>query len=227
MNISLPTIKILSTLFTIVLVSYLTLTFIGDNTQIYTSKVQPAELGDLMKILKDVLNNAYYDQKQHIVKIINLGKVKIRLIDFFLNFSLTTSNERFGWKMKSIAICFSDCSIEQSNLYSIGKNPVKENNLTLIPTINIFINTTYINQFKIYDIFITHLTSNQTLLVGEGKMKIEIIKYYDKITRFFLNKTTLNFAINENIFYTYNIDKNSIVNYNLIKILIFIKQYYG
>lgn len=228
MNISMPLIKVIGLVAIIVLSSLIANYFLVQNKQLLNSKVPEAERSDLIEILKGILEHAYFSEEQQSLSIVNLGNSKIKIEVYDSNFSIILPSEKFSWRMGLIIICLSDrCNASTNEFYSIGHEVIHVNDGSLIPTVNISVNITNENNLKIYNIFITQMTSKPLLISGEVKIKIETERYYEKIIRTFLNRTTIDFELSNNIFYSYPIDEKSIVIFHLYKIILSISATNG
>ncbi len=221
MNVSIPIIKAISFFSIILMSSFLLLSYLSSSGQNYSSRVVEAEKEDIKRAFKEIFTRSYFEEGQQIITV-NLGKSELNLIPFYANFSISMPNERLEWNIKFAAICLTKpCAIDQNNLYSLNKEVIKENDATLIPTLNILSNITLINNLKIYIFFITQLTLNSSLtLISENQVRIETKKYKEEIARSFENDSIINFAINGKTFYFSPIEKNSIVIFYLTKITI-------
>jgi len=222
MNISIAIIKTLSIITIIIISSFIVLGFLNAYNTVNSNKVENIDPITAKKIFKEILNDIYLTNNQEYIKVINLEKLNIKIQQIKLLFSIKLPNETLSWNLNHTILCFSNsCEIDYDSLYSIGPQPVREANLTLIPTLNIQFNTTKFSGINVYNFFITTLRSNyEGLLSGEKSIKIESHKNNLLITRTYYKSFMLYFFINNQQIYSQQIPDKTIINFYLTGIKI-------
>jgi len=225
MNISTAIIKVLMVISTIIIASFLSINYISQNYNYLNSKVIDSDTFNIKRILIEIFNELYYTNSENYIKIINVGNNELKILNTNeLNFTIILPNETLNWKIKLIEICF-NCSqnYDIKDLYSLDNNLIKDKGSILLTTLNIKYNITYIDNVKIYNIYIMHQILNDTVILSkEYQIKINSYRYLIKIIRVFENETNINLNLNSYNIFSLKIDPKSIVIFNLITINVYI-----
>jgi hypothetical protein len=225
MNISTAIIKVLMVISTIIIASFLSINYISQNYNYLNSKVIDSDILNIKRILIEIFNELYYTNSENYIKIINIGNNELKILNTNeINFTIILLNETLNWKIKLIEICF-NCSqnYDIKDLYSLDNNLIKDKGSILLTTLNIKYNITYIDNVKIYNIYIMHQILNDTVILSkEYQIKINSYRNSIKIIRVFENETNINLNLNSYNIFSLKIDPKSIVIFNLITINVYI-----
>jgi hypothetical protein len=225
MNISTAIIKVLMVISTIIIASFLSINYISQNYNYLNSKVIDSDIFNIKRVLIEIFNELYYTNSENYIKIINIGNNELKILNTNeLNFTIILLNETLNWKIKLIEICF-NCSqnYDIKDLYSLDNKLIKDKGSILLTTLNIKYNITYIDNIKIYNIYIMHQILNDTVILSkEYQIKINSYRNSIKIIRVFENETNINLNLNSYNIFSLKIDPKSIVIFNLITINVYI-----
>lgn len=229
MNISLPIIKAMLLTSVITLSMIIAISYISFN--IKKGNVVEAGSYETLALLKDAISESYVSNELHFIKIINLGKYGISIKKAMsANFKISMNNEVLEWEINFISICYDSCDsrLNVNNAFSFNSTKVVLLGNTLFPLLSINTSLSWIGSIKVYNLFITVLTSNRTLsLSGEGSIKLIVDQNSAKLIRFFSNKTKINLFLNEYNIFSFNIEEESILYIYLNKLNLNIYKTYG
>ncbi|MDT7892418.1 MAG: hypothetical protein RQ952_06800 [Thermoproteota archaeon] len=210
---------------TIIIASFLSINYISQNYNYLNSKVIDSDIFNIKRVLIEIFNELYYTNSENYIKIINIGNNELKILNTNeLNFTIILLNETLNWKIKLIEICF-NCSqnYDIKDLYSLDNKLIKDKGSILLTTLNIKYNITYIDNIKIYNIYIMHQILNDTVILSkEYQIKINSYRNSIKIIRVFENETNINLNLNSYNIFSLKIDPKSIVIFNLITINVYI-----